>query len=237
MTLTRRDFVATSVFGAAGLYATSGLAGELLEAQGALAAEDGYRLWLRYAPPNAAAAGRYRESIRQITVEGFTPTSQIVRNEVGNAIASMLGAAVPTGQTGLTERSLVIGTPQNSAAIRGLGWDAELTRLGAEGYIIRPATIGGHNVLVVASAGEIGALYGAFHFLRLVQTGQSITTRNIVEKPKVMLRMINHWDNLNGTIERGYAGPSLWKWEELPGTIDPRYADYARAMASIDFPL
>ena len=45
--------------------------------------------------------------------------------------------------------------------------------------------------------------------------------------------MLNHWDNLDGTIERGYAGNSIWKWDELPGTISPRYAEYARANASI----
>ena len=45
--------------------------------------------------------------------------------------------------------------------------------------------------------------------------------------------MLNHWDNLDGTIERGYAGRSLWKWDELPGRVDPRVVDYARANASI----
>ncbi len=88
-------------------------------------------------------------------------------------------------------------------------------------------------VIAIASEGEIGALYGAFHFLRLMQTGQPIDRLNVVERPKVQLRLLNHWDNLDGTIERGYAGRSLWQWSDLPGTISPRYADYARANASI----
>jgi len=46
-------------------------------------------------------------------------------------------------------------------------------------------------------------------------------------------RQLNHWDDLNGNIERGYAGKSLWKWEELPGKVDSRYTDYARTNASI----
>ena len=49
----------------------------------------------------------------------------------------------------------------------------------------------------------------------------------------MQLRMLNHWDNMDGTIERGYAGRSLWQWNELPDTLDPRYVDYARANASI----
>jgi alpha-glucuronidase len=45
--------------------------------------------------------------------------------------------------------------------------------------------------------------------------------------------MLNHWDNLNGSIERGYAGRSLWDWNALPEKVDPRLRDYARANASI----
>jgi alpha-glucuronidase len=135
--------------------------------------------------------------------------------------------------TGVQEGALLVGTPENSPAIRGLGWDADLATAGREGFVIRPATAGGRHVLAVASAGELGALYGTFHLLRLLQTAQPLDQVNVTERPRVQLRMINHWDNLNGTIERGYAGRSLWKWAELPDTLDPRYTDYARTMASI----
>ena len=66
-----------------------------------------------------------------------------------------------------------------------------------------------------------------------MQTGQPIERVDVVEKPKIQLRMLNHWDNLDGSIERGYAGRSLWQWDDLPGRIDPQYVDYARANASI----
>ena len=51
--------------------------------------------------------------------------------------------------------------------------------------------------------------------------------------PKIKRRLLNHWDNLDGTVERGYAGRSLWNWSALPATISQRYTDYARANASI----
>src|SRR5690606_27876219 len=54
-----------------------------------------------------------------------------------------------------------------------------------------------------------------------------------VEIPKVQLRMLDHWDNLDGSIERGFAGHSLWNWFNLPHVVSPRYTDYARANASI----
>lgn len=55
----------------------------------------------------------------------------------------------------------------------------------------------------------------------------------VTENPFYSLRILNHWDNLDGTIERGYAGQSLWQWDELPSTLSPRYEMYARANASI----
>jgi alpha-glucuronidase len=74
----------------------------------------------------------------------------------------------------------------------------------------------------------VGALYGTFHFLRLLQTLQPIDTLDVSEKPRLGLRIIDHWDNLDGTIERGYAGRSLWNWSALPDSPDPRLRDYAR---------
>lgn len=230
MEFSRREFVATSLAGVAGLVA--GSAGAASEAPSELPAEDGYKLWLRFASPGEAAAG-YRDALRQIVVEGNSSTALIIRKELTSATWTLLGAAVPAVQAGVRDGAVVVGTPANSPVIRGLGWGAELTKAGPEGFIIRSARVANHPVIAIASEGEIGALYGAFHFLRLMQTGQSIEGLNVTERPRVRLRMLNHWDNLDGTIERGYAGRSLWHWSDLPGKLDPRYADYARANASI----
>lgn len=100
--------------------------------------------------------------------------------------------------------------------------------LGAEGYRIIP---GDGNVTVTAN-NATGLLYGAYHLLRMQSAGVGLDSV-VTEVPAFDLRVLNHWDNLDGTIERGYAGESLWKWEELPGKISPRYKDYARANASI----
>jgi alpha-glucuronidase len=229
--LNRREFVTTSVAGVAGLYAGRTLDARALW-QGAPADEDGYKLWLRYAPPGAIAA-QYRQTIRQIVVQGTSPTAAIVRKELSDALASMLGAAAPSSATVSVANAIVVGTPDSSPAIRSLGWTNELNAAGPDGFVIRRSAVNGRRVIAIASAGELGALYGTFHFLRLLQTAQPIDRLNVTEQPKVKLRMINHWDNLNGTIERGYAGRSLWHWTDLPDTIDPRYTDYARTMASI----
>jgi len=67
----------------------------------------------------------------------------------------------------------------------------------------------------------------------LIQTGSDLSTLHISEQPSYDIRILNHWDNLNGTVERGYAGRSIWQWDQLPEKISPRYSEYARANASI----
>src|SRR5215203_4876760 len=67
----------------------------------------------------------------------------------------------------------------------------------------------------------------------MMQTLQPIVNLNVTEQPRLRLRVLDHWDNLDGSIERGYAGHSLWDWGALPNKVDPRLRDYARANASI----
>jgi alpha-glucuronidase len=231
----RRDFVAAGLAGVVGLCtARPSSAGQSsAAAPPQLTPEDGYKLWLRYASPGDAVAARYRQLLTQLLIEGTSPTAQIIRKELTTATATLLGTPLPGDRQGVADGTLVIGTPASSPAIRGLGWKADLARMGPEGYVIRNARVANHPAIVIASDGEIGALYGAFHLLRLMQTTQSLDRLDFAERPKVQLRLLNHWDNLNGTIERGYAGRSLWQWDDLPGTISPRYVDYARANASI----
>ena len=102
--------------------------------------------------------------------------------------------------------------------------------LGDEGYSIN--CIGKH-VAVTANT-DAGRLYAMFHLKRLADSGMKLEDKSIItEKPAFKYRILNHWDNPNLTVERGYAGKSLWKWEELPDKIRPEYEEYARANASI----
>ena len=229
----RRDFLATGLAGAAGL-AIAGT-GPNFGAWPMAAAppdEDGYKLWLRYAPPPEAAVRAYRQVLRQIVVGGTSATAQATRRELETALAGLLGAPIASVEAP-ADHSLLVGTPQSLPAIRAVGLDRALADVGAEGFLIRSGRVSNHPVTIVAANTDIGAMYGAFHLLRVMATGQSLDRVNVTERPRVQLRMVNHWDNLNGTIERGYAGSSLWQWNELPGTVSPRYTDYARAQASL----
>ena len=135
---------------------------------------------------------------------------------------------------GISKGTLLVGTPASSKVLSGIhAITNEISGLGDEGFLIKTLKVNGTPCTVIAARKDMGVMYGVFHFLRLLQTQSDIKELNITQMPKLQRRMLNHWDNLNGTIERGYAGYTLWDWQRLPGYIDPRYRDYARANASI----
>ena len=154
---------------------------------------------------------------------------------MGLAVALMaLGAQSCGGQTRPENKSghdLWLGditAPVTSANKELLKeYDKEL---GDEGFRIKRNDKG---VAVIYANTEAGLMYGTYHMKRLGECGSLNLDKEIVEVPAFKYRVLNHWDNPNLTVERGYAGKSLWKWEELPGKIRPEYEEYARANASI----
>ena len=196
-------------------------------------ADDGYRLWLRYDRLPETAIVQLRNRITSIVVPGDSPTAEAMRSELTSALTGLLGQAPTTKSTITDNNTLVVGTPTSSPLIASLHWEKQLSALGPEGYVIRSVRFGGHAAIVVASQSDVGALYGSFHFLRMMQTLQPIANLHVIEQPRLRLRVLDHWDNLDGSIERGYAGHSLWDWGALPNTVDPRLRDYARACASV----
>lgn len=194
--------------------------------------EDGYRLWLRYDPiTNKAVATGYKKNITGWMVPGNSPTLSLVKKEIQQGLMGLIGN-IPEVKTVGTS-IVLLGTPQSSEIIRNLNLDARLKNLGSEGFLILTTTYQKKKLTVIAAPEEIGVLYGTFHFLKLLQTHQPVDKLDLESSPRINLRILNHWDNLDRTVERGYAGFSLWDWHKLPGYIDPRYHDYARANASI----
>jgi alpha-glucuronidase len=179
-----------------------------------LFADDGYRLWLKYdLIKNAARRAEYKRFTQFINTElDKTPMLQSAEKELRMGISGLLGHTVSK-------------TANNRGGII-LKKDLSLSK---EGYTI----VSGNGNILISAATDKGILYGAFAFLREMQMENTLSNLRIKSEPRIQLRMLNHWDNPLGTIERGYAGASLWKWYELPENIDPRYIDYARANASI----
>jgi len=185
-----------------------GIAASLTAVAPPAVAEDGYRLWLRY--PETAAG---------------TSTVEV---EKSSPVIDAAAAELRRGLAGRVARVLLATTADpRIAALR-------LTQPpGDEGYAIRSAQVGSQPTVVIAANDERGLLYGAFALLRHLDTGGSASAIDLRSAPRVKLRVVDHWDNLDGFVERGYAGSSLWDWWTLPDYRDPRYTDYARAEASL----
>ena len=199
-----------------------------------LMAEDGYRLWLRYEQvQDAARLQAYRQAVNEIIVQGSSPTLSAAQKELQTGLSGLLGQAIPAAQAPTQQNILLAGTPANSTLIKQLNLAEKLKTVGDEGYLLLTTIGNGRKYTVIAANTDVGVLYGSFHFLRLLQTQQDISKLALASAPKIKHRVLNHWDNLDRTVERGYAGFSLWKWHTLPDYIDQRYINYARANASI----
>ena len=193
-------------------------------------AEDGYELWLRYHPMETAALAQYRPLASELVTGASSPRLNAARDELLRGLGGLLDETVPVRDS-IADGAILIGTPVSSPIVAGL--KLPLKALGDEGYLIRSVTVGGHPVTVIAANSDVGVLYGAFAYLRLLQTRQPVAHLAIASAPRIKIRMLDHWDNLDGTIERGYAGHSIWDWQKLPDYVDPRMVDYARADASV----
>ncbi|MDV6332175.1 alpha-glucuronidase family glycosyl hydrolase [Asticcacaulis sp. 201] len=180
-------------------------------------AEDGYDLWLRYRPVETSYAAQYRPHATAI-IGGNTPILMRAKAELQRGLDGLLDQKTP-----------IVDLPVDGAVML-VTEDASVPE---EGFRIEARTVNGHAVTVISARTDQGALYGAFRFLRQIQTRQSLDHLKIADAPKIKLRVVDHWDNLNGTVERGYSGASIFDWWRLPDLVDPRLTDYARAEASI----
>lgn len=196
-----------------------GVAGLLLLLTSTSYADDGYRLWLKYdLLENVGKRQAYSRSAPFIVVQGNAPILKAAADELQTGLQGLLGKPVPIfADAGNRTGGIVLTVTPNADG------------LAKDGY--RIAAKAGR--ISITGRTDAGVLYGAFALLRQVQTGQPVNAISLTSNPKIQLRMLNHWDNVDGTVERGYAGSSLWKWYELPDRIDPRYRDYARANASL----
>ncbi|HEY2162589.1 MAG TPA: alpha-glucuronidase family glycosyl hydrolase [Gemmatimonadaceae bacterium] len=210
------------------------LATPALGQRGTPPSEDGYDLWLRYRQvADASRLAEYRAAITALYVDGDSPTLRAAHDELIAGLIGLLGRQIRIDGTAGGDGLVVAGTPSGSAIVRSLALDAALEPLGDEGYLLRAMTVRGKRALVIAANSDVGVLYGAFALLSRLQQSLPIARLDVASAPRIQLRLIDHWDNLDRSIEHGYGGLSLWEWSALPDSVSPRYRDYARAEASI----
>ena len=199
--------------------------------------EDGYDLWLRYRAMNDAEKAALRSHAQTIVAPAtLSPTLLAATGELQRALKGMLGKA-PSLAARPADGAIVLATAASLPALAGpnpkLNLNLNLDQLGAEGYLLRSTRLQGRRVTLIAANSDIGLLYGAYAWLRAINTGAAPGALDQRSMPRLPLRVLNHWDNLDRTVERGYAGESIWNFWSLPAVLDQRYIDYARANASL----
>lgn len=196
--------------------------------------DDGYRLWLRYDPiESLPIRASYENALRSATIEGEGAMLENARAELQMGLSGLLAKEIDVLEESMGKGGFYGGIIGKSKVIDQTLTEAEKGSINHEGYLILSRGAKGQEHIFLAAKDEQGLLYGVFHFLRLLQVGAPIRELSILENPGTKVRILNHWDNLDRTVERGYAGFSIWNWHELPEYINPRYKDYARANASL----
>lgn len=189
-------------------------------------AQEGYELWLDYKEiQEPDVVKEYAPFLNNIELIGDSPTIQAIKDELQLAREGF----VLEDSKSSNDNKLIIGI--QSKLPSPLKTQISTKDLGEEGYKITSLNNG--NTIVISGNSEIALLYGTYGLLREIQQRNNISNLKIEEKPKIQKRVLNHWDNLDRTVERGYAGFSIWDWHLLPKLIKPEYKDYARANAAI----
>src|SRR5262245_47790290 len=198
----------------------------------ALRAESGYNTWLRYAPLDNAASAKYRDALPSIlAVFGTQAPVQSARQELSDGVRGMLGRSLRHESRLAGESAIVLGTLDDlrkSAPQLSLAAD-----LVPDAYWLKTVQRDGATFTVITAQNDRGVLYGAFALLRKIAIGDPIINLDEKQTPAAAIRWVNHWDNIDGTIERGYGGPSIfWENGRLRESLD-RVRDYGRMLASI----
>jgi len=193
-------------------------------------AETGADAWLRYSALSPQAAKSYKHLPEKIAVLGDSLVLKTAQEELAIGVSRMLGRTfAPSSE--VNGKTIVLGTLGKFHAIAPALHVPEA--LGPDGYWITTARIRGSECLIVAGSTDRGVLYGAFALLSKIARSKSLAKINEVQQPYAPVRWVNQWDNLDGRIERGYGGPSIFFANGKVRDDLTRAGQYARLLASI----
>ena len=184
-----------------------------------------YDLWLQY-QKSSVANGIFKN----IALNAKNETDKAIQNELKTASERMFQYSPTFSNSG--NATLIIKKTSELEPTQKNTID-KANALNDEGFVIETIQNKGKKTVLITAKTSLGLLYGTFRLLRELQINPSKKDFSIADEPKLKVRMLNHWDNLDGTVERGYAGSSIWNWQKLPDFIDKKYIDYARANASV----
>jgi alpha-glucuronidase len=196
-----------------------------------LRAETGADAWLRYAPLSEAERARYVTLPASLVVLGNSPLLRSAQDELVRGVKGMLGRTLRESDGQVKENCIVLGTLESLRTIApGLNVS---TALHADSFWITNTKIHGFDCVVITGTTERSVLYGVFALLSRMARREGIEAINALAQPYAPIRWVDQWDNLDGTIERGYAGPSIFFDGGNVRADLTRARDYARLLASL----
>jgi len=207
--------------------------GALMVLAGAvLHAETGANAWLRYAALDENAARPYREALPAVVTSiGNGAPVVSARDELVRGIRGMLGRTLRVEDRVPAESAIVLGTV---ADLQQAAPQFAITeKLEADEFRLKAVTANGVRYTIITAGNARGVLYGAFALLRKFALGEPVSDLDEMHTPYAPIRWVNQWDNLDGTIERGYGGRSIF-WEGGHARQDlSRVSEYGRLLASL----
>jgi alpha-glucuronidase len=183
-------------------------------------AETGQEAWLRYRP----LSGHFPSVVVKL---GDAPEIDAAQRELWRAIFAFSGK-LPDGMDSPAVNSLVLGTTEE---VKRVMPGIVLPELSADGFLLRQIDKEGQPLVLITSPSARGVLYGTFAWIRRVM--ESTPPVSEVSNPAMPIRWVNQWDNLDGTIERGYAGRSIFFDNNNVVADLTRAGEYARLLASV----
>ena len=194
-------------------------------------AENGADAWLRYAPLHASIASQYSQLPAAVLTLDDSPVVKSAQTELVRGMRGMLGRTLRIQLEAPREAAFVLGTVEE---IRKLDSSFRVSEdLSGDAYVLRTTRLAGQKAVVVAGVTGRAVLYGTFALLRMIARGESMVSLDEVQAPAAPIRWVNQWDNLDGSIERGYGGASIF-FDKGRVRLDlTRAAAYARLLASV----
>jgi alpha-glucuronidase len=196
-----------------------------------LHAATGRDAWLRYVPVEGTAREKYDSLPASVVVLGDSPILKTAQEEMIRGVRGMLGRTLHAGKGLPQERAIVLAT---LADLRTASPELQLQNdLAEDGFLLTTGRVHGFDCLPITATTGRGVLYGVFAWLSKIAQNLNVTALHEVQQPYARLRWVDQWDNLDGRIERGYAGRSIFFDNGSVRADLTRAAEYARLLASI----
>ncbi|KPK43675.1 MAG: hypothetical protein AMJ65_05160 [Phycisphaerae bacterium SG8_4] len=192
-----------------------------------------YSAWLQYNPVSDLSA---EDLLKNIVAEGDNSTVKTAVNELSSAVESMLGFTPSISATAGSGDKVIIGTSETSNWIRERSSKLGLDRIKEDGFVLKAIEEGENKTLVVAGRVPAGCIFGIFDLIRRIQLGQDPGKLDVLENPKIPIRMVDHWSYFRGCFgdkwRTGGRNDSIYSWQELRTGDTKLIRDWVRMMAS-----